>query len=163
MKKRWLTLVALALACSGLGVWAWLLARDRDFHVVFGVSGDKAIEWAEIAKEGGWDEIVTSKFEDGRITYVTVPRNGIDAHVQSENSVLVRRWLPDDEAIEYLDDIDAIGYADPGGSGNEMRKALRSKKTRVRAIALGACASGSGALALGFVMARRSWRDRRSA
>ena len=151
-------LISIVLACAtvGLGIWAWRTAQQRDFDVVFGVSRDDALQWAERAREDRSVEIVELRIVDGRVTHEPVPDDELDEHVRNEETVLVRRWLSSETGAGITGLLATHGYPDAAGVAGETAAAAAGQRTRTRALTLAAVVAGLAALASGVLAARRS-------
>lgn len=151
-------LISIILVCAtvGLGIWAWRTAQKRDFDVVFGVSRDDALQWAERAREDSSVEIVELRIVDGKVTHVPVPDDELDEHVRNEESVLVRRWLSNETGAGITGLLATHGYPDAAGVAGETADAAAGQRTRTRALTLAAVVAGLAALASGILAARRN-------
>ena len=130
MKKM---VVAVILMCFALifGLWAWNVAEQRDFDVIFAASGEKAIQWAERAKTDKWVEVVKLELLNGKLTYVPLTKEEIDKQNLSDSTIMVRRWLPGDEGSETLNTLDKIGYSGAGELARNKSEKAATKKRKV--------------------------------
>jgi hypothetical protein len=71
------------------------------FPILFGASGPDAVEWAAIARQDEYVELVTRQRTNGQDSYTLVPEANIEAHVKSAEYVIVRRWLTPEEWKEF--------------------------------------------------------------
>ncbi len=131
--KYWLILSFLICATLVLGFLTWRTADQREFEVVFNASGAEAVQWGEKAKQDRWVQIVTRELVDGEMVYKPVANNGIDAHIlSSQDGVLVRRWLPNDQAMNMVGTLATGGYSGIGDLMDETQSNASSQKRNVR-------------------------------
>jgi hypothetical protein len=156
MNWRLITIV-LACAAIGLGIWARHTAQQREFEIVFATSGDDALRWAESAKKDRWVEIVELEITDsGQVTHVAIPDDQLDEHLRKNDSVFVRRWLPNDAGAGITGLLAQGGYSDMTGMANKTAKAAAWQRIRTRLLALAAVIAGLAAVPSGVLAVRRS-------
>ncbi len=146
---------ALIIASIGFGIWAWETANQRDFDVTFSASGEEMMKWAEQAKEDRWVEIVEMKRIDGKLEYVPIPDDEIDAYVGSNDSVLVRRWLEGDAGANLLAGLAAHGYPDAAGAAAEAADDAAGQRSGVYFLAFLSIVCAFGAAATVLAVKRR--------
>lgn len=154
MKYR--TILALLITITlGLGLWTWRTATHREFSVTFGIGDDEAVQWGEKAKHDRWVELVTLEFVDGEMTYVAVPNSQIDEHVRTADSLLVRRWLPSDEAAGMMGSLATHGYPGLSSMAGETAQGADSQQIRTRWMMALTVMSGLIAVGYGFIAGRK--------